>query len=332
MPIPLRLSAPSLRVLILASGFVALASACGGGNEANPGATSGTGGSGATGGMSASGGAPGTSEGARFLQDYAESVCAMYEPCCESKGLGFDRSGCKDWFQATTRAYFRGEFQPERGAACLQALSEARSADGARCTTVPVFDEATLRDLCREAFATPPRTGEPLGGKCLLAGDCSTDERGTVICSSGTCLLELRGAAGDGPCYVTGANATGPVTEYVRCDAKDDVYCHRGENVCKARVGDGEPCPYPGACDANSLCVGGICRRLPGVGEPCLNGVPGAGGFCAAGSVCDRVTVTCAPGLEEGAACKDSGNCAKGLCLDAKCVDSDFAKNLNCTG
>jgi hypothetical protein len=266
------------------------------------------------------------------LQDYAASVCALYEPCCRSEGFGFDATGCRDWFQAVTKAYFTGEFRPDRGAACLDALSEARAADAARCTTVPVFDEATLREACREAFAPAPRSGEPLGGKCLLASDCSSDERGAVICSSGNCLLQLRGSAGDGPCYATGANTSGPLTESVRCEAKDDLYCHRGDNVCLTRVGDGAPCPYPGACNATALCTGGICKRLPSVGEPCLNGVPGAGGFCAAGSVCDPATLNCGPGLEEGAACKESGNCAHGVCLDGKCAKSDFAKSLNCTG
>jgi hypothetical protein len=252
----------------------------------------------------------------------------MYQPCCERDGRGFEASGCATWFRKVTAAYFKGEYDEARGAACLRAIKEARAADANRCTTVPLFDEATLRDACAEAFTSSAREGEPLGGKCLLAADCASSAGENVICSSGSCLLERRGAAGDGPCYVSGMR----VNETARCNAKDGLYCDRSANVCAPRVGPGELCPYPGACDDTALCVGGICQRLPDLGEPCLNGVPGAGGYCRAGTVCDRTALTCGPGLDAGAACRSTGECAHGLCDNGVCVSSDFEKNLNCTG
>jgi hypothetical protein len=269
-----------------------------------------------------------TSDAERFLREYAGAVCAMYEPCCRDDQLGFDASGCTDWFANVTEAYFSGEYRLEEGAACLTALEEAKAADPDRCRSVGLFDEATLRDQCREAFSSASRTGAGLGESCLLAGDCATSDEGPVICSSGTCLLNLRGAEGDGPC----ATPDRPPTVAVRCEAEDGLYCHRADNVCRARVGDGEPCPYPGACDDTAMCTGGICHRWPEAGEPCLNAIPGAGGFCAPRSACDIATLTCAPGLANGAPCQQPNECGSGICLDDACQASDYQSNLNCTG
>lgn len=269
-----------------------------------------------------------TSEAERFLKEYAAAVCEMYEPCCQAEQLGFDASGCTEWFASVTGAYFSGDYRAEQGAACLSALEQARADDPDRCRAIGVFDEATLHEECSEAFGTPPRTGARLGESCLLAADCATSDEGPVICSSGLCLLQLRGEDGDGPC----ATPDRPPTVAVRCEARDDLYCQRGENVCRPRVGDGESCPYPGACDDSSLCVGGVCRRLPEMGEPCLNAVSGAGGFCAPRSVCDRDTLTCGPGLENGTTCQESNDCASGICVVGTCESSDFERSLNCTG
>jgi hypothetical protein len=223
----------------------------------------------------------------------------MYAGCCQSEGLGYDGAGCTDWFARVTAAYFTGEFRPERGAECLAALAAASSEDPDRCANVALFDEATFRELCREAFGTLARTGSPLGGDCLLAADCaSASDEGTVICYGGSCLLELRGEAGDGPCYLSGANAP---TEAVQCHPEDGLYCHRGDNVCAPHVEEGEYCPYPNACEPTAVCTGGTCMPRE-------------------------------PGLDVGSACSDPAQCASGVCQEGVCVSSDFAMNLNCTG
>ncbi len=308
---------------------VALAiSACGSDDEAGSGPMDGAAGEAATGGSGGSGAAPATSDAERFLADYAAAVCAMYEPCCEDEALGFSASGCRDWFARVTKVYFSGEFLPEQGEQCLSAIEQALGDDPERCRSIGSFDEATLRDTCREAFGLPERTGSELGGTCLLAADCASSEEGPVICSSGHCLLQLRGAEGDGPCAMPGD----PPNVSVRCEAEDGLYCHRGDNVCRPTVGDGELCPYAGACNDTAMCVGGTCRRFPEPGEPCLNGIPGAGGFCAPRSVCDRVELTCRAGLENGAPCAQPDECASGICPDGRCEYSDFTRSLNCTG
>jgi hypothetical protein len=319
--------------LAAVAGVALMLIACGSDDDATGGAagtagTAGSGGSGAAGGVSGGGGA--MSPAGKFLEDYAASVCAMYEPCCNAEGLGFDQAGCTTWFAKVTAAYWKGELDGERAAGCLDALAGARAADSDRCSTVPLFDEATLRDECGLAFRPPVREGASLGESCLLGSDCASADGGNVICYSGICLLERRGGAGDGPCVVT--NDNGVPTESFRCDAEDGVYCDREANVCAPRVPGGERCPSSAACDDTALCSGGICQTLPDEGEPCLNGVPGAGGFCRSNSTCDRATLVCGPGGSLGDPCSDKAGCATGLCLDGTCVASDFPDNLNCTG
>jgi hypothetical protein len=276
---------------------------------------------------------PPPSDGTRFLMDYAASVCAMYEPCCNEAGLGFAASGCTTWFRKVTAAYFKGTFSADGAQRCLGMLSDAREADAQRCANVSSFDAATLRSECQQAFAPLARDGNAIGGKCLLGADCAQASGETVICYSRVCVRELRGSEGDGPCYIGGTSGIeGVPDEIVTCHVEDGVFCHRGENACKPQVQDGEYCPYPNACQTTAQCIGGLCKVLPGEGESCLNGIPGAGGFCKPGTACDRSTLTCGPPLEEGVACREPAECTSGTCMGGKCTKPEFTRALNCTG
>jgi hypothetical protein len=287
--------------------------------------------SGGAGGNGGSAGAAGAlSAGERFLNEYASAVCAMYEPCCNGAGLGFDAGGCTDWFAKVTAAYLPDEFRPELGAECLLAIAQARAEDADRCNQVALFDEATLRSQCERAFVAPARDGAPLLGACTLAGDCAAGGDDQVICYGGACVLQRSGASGDGPCYAGGN--VGLAAEMFTCDAAAGLYCHRGDNQCTARVGDGERCPYTSACDDTAMCVGGTCKAFPDSGEPCLNAVPGAGGYCAADSACDVTTLTCGPGPAIGGDCSEIRKCSSGVCVDNVCASSDWQRNLNCVG
>jgi hypothetical protein len=304
------------------------------GNLAPPGASaaagaSASGGSTSTGGSAGSGGSMPATPGGQFLQEYATAVCNLYQPCCTADARGFDLAGCTSWFSRVSDAYLGNTFDPDKGAACLATLAAAADADPDRCSNVPVFDEATFWEQCSDAFSVT-REGVALGEVCDLAGDCASSEEGPVLCYGGRCLLQLDGAPGDGPCYIQGSENR-PLVAYT-CNAADGVYCHRGTKTCEAHVAAGEYCPYPGACDPDTaMCVGGTCVAFGAPGEACVNGVQGAGGYCAPGSVCDRTTLTCGPGPAEGEACTE-GQCESGVCIDAVCKKSDYDRNLNCTG
>lgn len=267
----------------------------------------------------------------QFLTEYAAQVCAMYRPCCEREGMGYDDTGCTDWFRGVTSAYFQGQLAPGIAEECLNALADARAADDDRCANVPRFDEATFRQRCRQALRTPATQGAELGGDCLLDSDCASAEvgQGTVVCYSGTCMLERRGQVGDGPCNVHGRSVP---TELYTCNAADDLYCDPLDDVCKPRLDDGERCPEPSACRETARCTGGVCRTLPGLGEECLNAVAGAGGFCRSKTACDPVTLVCGPGFEAGATCREAAQCLSGLCHNRECIGSDFTLKLNCMG
>ncbi|HEU4581156.1 MAG TPA: hypothetical protein VFS67_23020 [Polyangiaceae bacterium] len=271
------------------------------------------------------------SEGERFLLEYGNAVCGLYEPCCNAQGQGFDAGGCSEWFAKVTAAYLPDQFVPAAGAECLSALAAARALDPDRCNSVPLFADATLSALCAQAFVAPARDGAPIGGSCTLSGDCaaSGDEPGRITCYGHKCILQPEGASGDGPCYAGGN--VGLQDVLYTCDAAHGLYCDRANNVCTPQVGAGERCEFASACNSNAMCVGGSCKALPEQGEPCLNGIPGAGGYCKSGS-CDPVTLTCGAGPGLGDACSDTKKCETGVCLDGTCARSDWQRNLNCLG
>jgi hypothetical protein len=326
------------RAALSTSALIALlVLACSDGNSGNftPNGASAAAGMGTTGGSTSAGGSAGTggtmpaTPGGQFLDDYAAAVCAMYQPCCNADGLGFDLAGCVSWYSRVTDAYLGRDYDAAKGEACLQKLADAAAADPDRCSHVALFDEATFWDECNDAFSAS-REGVALGEVCDLAGDCASSEEGPVICYGGRCLLQLEGTPGDGPCFIQGSENR-PLLAYT-CNAENGVYCHRGTNTCEAHVAPGEYCPYPGACNPKTaLCSGGTCVALGQEGEPCANGIQNAGGYCAPGSICNRTTLICGPGLAEGATCTE-GQCDTGVCLDGTCQKSDYQKNMNCTG
>lgn len=311
--------------------WAVLATAACSNGGAGPGADAGT--DGGSPPRSAGGGAlvPQTDE-ERFLANYAAAVCAMYEPCCEAEGMGYDQAGCAEWYGKIVKGYFPGSFRKDKAQACLAALDAARSADAQRCSTVKDFAEATLRAECKDAFAPPERTGKGLGESCMLSGDCASSPEGPVTCYGHVCLLQLRGKAGDGPCYFGAGDGVDRPTRGYTCEAKDGLYCDRSMNACAPQVEDGGYCPFGNACKPSALCSGGRCETLPGPGERCLNAIPGAGGFCREGSACDPVMLTCGDPLPVGAHCREPAQCESRACMEGTCVKPEFTRALNCTG
>lgn len=321
-------------------GLLALVVACGGGRGAGP----------------ADGSIPPTEDGSvsphvedgslppseesAFLNNYAAAVCEIYEPCCKAEGLGYSASGCVAWYREIVGAYFRlrGAYDAQRASGCLTALDDVRKAEPERCREVPSFAEATLRSRCSEAYVTPEREGKALGEECRMARECAGSGEGSVVCYGRRCMLERRGEEGDGPCLMRRGDEE-PLTEIYRCDSAGGLYCHPSENECTARASTGEPCPAPDACLEGAICNGGLCMELPGPGEPCMNAIPGAGGFCQPGSACDVPTLTCGAPLAEGETCRESGQCASRSCgclppscLRNVCAKADFMQHLSCTG
>lgn len=268
-------------------------------------------------------------DAARFLREYAAAVCVMYRPCCMSEGLGYDGAGCTEWFHETFERQVFGEFHEDAGEHCLAALADANASDPNRCLSVTSFNEATLRAECKAAFVPLPRSGAGLGEDCHFADDCASSSHGEVTCFQNQCLLQRRGAAGEGPCLFSASLVEEGATEIVMCEARDGVYCHLEADACTRFSRVGEACPHFGACEVGSMCLSGYCHDLPERGEECLNTTPG---LCAPGSACNEEQSICGPPLSAGEECSDSFACASGSCLSGHCADPEFMARLSCTG
>lgn len=265
----------------------------------------------------------------RFLREYAASVCVLYRPCCLAEGRGYDGPGCTAWFQETFKKQVWGKFQAEAAEHCLVALADATAQNPARCDAVPSFNEATLRAECAAAFVPLPRAGAVLGEECNFADECASSILGDVNCFQDRCLVERRGAAGDGPCIFSSSLVAEEAEEVFRCEARDGLYCHLEHNVCEAFLDVDEPCPHLDACKSDSICLVGRCQRLPDRGDECLNTTPG---LCARGSACNEANSTCGPPARAGDACSHSFACASGSCREGYCADPEFFARLSCTG
>lgn len=315
----------------------------GGGSSLGPGSGA-AGSSGQVGGASGSGdlavgAAPHTGETdsrEAFLTAYSGVVCAMFAPCCAATPSGFDQGGCERWVGKVQGAFWSGDFHPDIAASCLASLRNALS-DTDRCRTT-AYDDATLEPLCASAFTPPSNGGLPAGSACTSDEACDPPPRGTVDCAKGFCrALVPTQDEGASPCGPSPAVST-PLGTVYECDRQAGLWCDRSANdgagACRKQVGDGALCPFSNACDAANMCVGGVCRALPGDGQACLNAVPGAGGFCAPGASCDPNTLICVAASvgenDAGRPCNTDLDCISRRCEGKKCVAYDFSMHINC--
>jgi hypothetical protein len=334
----------------LFSSTILTIAACDGEGGGGPGGGVGPGGAGAAGGggngKAGGSGANGfvgeaphpgeTASREAFLAAYSGVVCAMYAPCCEATSTGFDQAGCEHWVTGVQGAFWQGDFHADVADTCLAQLRGAL-ADPQRCATVS-YDDATFETICADAFTTPSRGGAPPGAACDQDADCDPPPKGAVECALGVCRATVpTKEVGASPCGPSPVVPSPPGIVYA-CDSQAGLWCDRGAaegaGVCAAKVGDGAFCPFANACDETSLCVGGVCHALPTAGEACLNGVPGAGGFCAAGHACNPSTLVCEAnptgGDDTGRACNTDADCLSQRCEGKKCLAYDFTKQINC--
>ena len=264
-----------------------------------------------------------------FLRQYAAAVCLMYRPCCLAEGLGYDGADCtRSLYEANSNRAATG-FDPEAAEFCLVALADARARDAERCSNVATFEEAALHAECAAALIPAPRGGSRLGESCNIAADCASRAGERIDCFEGRCLRHRRGSLGDGPCVLSSTLFQSGVTEIFDCEARDGLFCHLAEDVCRAPLPIGQACPYMGTCRAGAECLLGKCTRLPESGEACLATIPG---FCAVGSACDPESRICGSPLAQGKACLRSSECQSLSCKRDVCSEPDFVSKFSCTG
>ncbi|HEY3447513.1 MAG TPA: hypothetical protein VGK67_14255 [Myxococcales bacterium] len=151
------------------------------------------------------------------------------------------------------------------------------------------------------AFAPGCKSGQPAGGPCTTAKDCS----------KGQCVL--------GSCSDCEAGEKA-------CACKEDGTC-AGELTCQGEVCNpkvctagtvGCPCDAKGACATGVVCKAGTCA-------PCTNdvvGCPCAAGACLGALVCDAASMACrAPRPCSATTCQPNQKCGDGEAgKDAACL------------
>ena len=170
--------------------------------------------------------------------------------------------------------------------------------------------------------------------------------QGDVTCDfeTDTCVLELRGGAGDvclrtcttedgvWSCYgwsvpAAGVESSNTVTN---CWTKDGLYC-ADNGTCQALLEAGGPCGIGDFCVDGAVCnddFAGVCEVLPGVGESCTFGCE-SGAYCSPDSVCEAQQ-------PDGAPCDDWNQCLgycsvnTGLC--AAEASRGEVRETECTG
>lgn len=125
---------------------------------------------------------------------------------------------------------------------------------------------------------------------------------------------ELRAAIATGPASACDAAFTGRVAEGDACASDVD---------CVSRLCAGDSMDFEGNVTM------GVCARVPGDGDACVDGDCGAGLHCSS-SVDGQ---TCAPTLADGAACRFDDDCTSGSCNEgADGAPSTCGASMTCDG
>lgn len=191
---------------------------------------------------------------------------------------------------------------PGEGAPCGNGVA---CAEGLACAFAPGPDEGTCQPF--------PTSGEP----------CALGTFGPFVCAEGL-------ACRDRLC--------GPIPNEGDDCAVGDVRCAEGlgcavegeRSVCRARVGDGEPCMLDDTCEAGTFCdfSENRCRAYFATGDVCRAGNEcGPSGACVPDETATTFRCTARPGVgeacflddscEAGLVCRspfDAGACAPPLC------------------
>lgn len=175
---------------------------------------------------------------------------------------------------------------PGEGVACGNGVA---CAGGLACVVMPGPDEGTCQPL--------PTSGEA----------CALGTFGPFVCAAGlACRDRFCGAIpGDGDDCAVGD---------VRCAEGLGCAVEGERSVCRARVGDGEPCMLDDTCEAGTYCDFSetLCRPLLAAGEICR-----AGNECGPNGACvpdeTATTFRCTPRPSEGEACFLDDSCGPGL-------------------
>ena len=241
--------------------------------------------------------------------------------CNGGGGPGGGISPCSDYFDA-----------------CVTLQNE--------CVGVEIFDarqRSAWVQYCNAIIAAPGAAGLSSGLATCTAAVQAAQCGGADVVS--TCYA--RGTLPDGAACASDAQCAGGLcTNLKQSNPASELEC----GVCATYVGVGSPCGLGvGQCDpSTSVCMSGstdgsttpTCVALLGAGAAC-NGVVGS---CQPTLSCDTSTQVCVAPPTQGQPCTPNvtnceiplrcanGTCAPGLQQGAACIGYECAPGLNCTG
>jgi len=257
---------------------------------------------------------------------WALALCTAYERCdcgwapvvtCgEGGSCPADLAECVETVMATTSvvvdqyATSPGEYGPERGRRCVNAITDAPC------------DDANWYDYCAAAMWDGT---VPSGGACSVPIECQGSTHGTADCVGGLCVAidpnaPVTGAQLGESCGMTCSLGDGMdmcTAEFGSlgagaCLVSDGLTCIEG--TCQPLAPLGGSCIDALQCESGLACVFPTCSERVPLGQPCVENVENpceAGAYCAAG--------TCTAQKPYDASCEWYDECLDGACDGGLC-------------
>jgi hypothetical protein len=169
----------------------------------------------------------------------------------------------------------------------------------------------------------------PLGGMATCYLQTVGLDGGTA--SSGSCVEQTAGQAGQGPCLGTVNGDSGssttlssgpPPSEPYVCNLADGLTCNHTTKKCTLLAATGGPCEVDQDCIAGDYCPpypATTCAKRIADGAPCT---PSVLSPCQATSYCDSGSQTCKPLLADGTVCMLDQQCQSSSCTNGTCGGS----------
>ncbi len=233
----------------------------------------------------------------------ANTVCGPEEPCapgftcvagrcivpptvgsaCATGGICDEVSWC--------------EFTLDGGTCSMRQGAAARCTDDVQCVN---------GYLCQTGRCTPKVLATKMA-ECSDRQTCPTAT--TCVGATGNTLGRCQNPLDVGdPCI-----ASDDCKKHLACASTDGGF----SLTCGPRQPARASCSVDRDCQLLAKCVGGVCQRLPGLGEACTEAKACLAGPCVA---TDGGAFVCAERFGAGARCTGDGECASGRCVSGMCL------------
>lgn len=235
----------------------------------------------------------------------AEKQCEALRGCCESTGVGYDQTGCREGvkkgceLRAAKVAAGKLSFDGSSVDACNAAMAALYS----KCEVSWAETADTLLGVkaCRDVFAGTKAEGEA----CASTDECKppSDASRIAVCEGSECAVRVRFLGEGDPCTIGGSIAC---AGHLYCDA--------------ASTTEGSP---------------GTCAAIKAIGEACDKRQEAAAKLeCGWGNHCQPSQGQCIAGKASGESCTESTfyECTSYTCTGGKCAPLAVANSTVCKG